>query len=151
MRTAEGLGVKKIYFTGYTSYPLSNTDDRMPHEANRVNRKIIKTSLGAEKYLNWTHEADINKCIADLIKLKYKIWALEQSNNSLKLPNFSPPSKIAIIVGNEVEGLNNEIQDLCDGSLEIPMFGKKESYNVAQATAIALYHLRFAIINKHNE
>ena len=74
----------------------------------------------------------------------FTITALEQHQNSLSLPEYTVPDKIAIIVGREVEGIEPEILGICDSILEIPMLGKKESLNVAQAAAIALYHCRFS-------
>lgn len=71
------------------------------------------------------------------------IAALEQTPTSIKLPDFVPPEQLAIVLGREVEGIEPDIVAACDLSLEIPMFGHKESYNVVQAAAMALYHCRF--------
>jgi tRNA G18 (ribose-2'-O)-methylase SpoU len=71
------------------------------------------------------------------------VYALEQTTTATALPEFNPPEKIALIVGREVEGLEPEVVTLCKGAVEIPMKGKKESLNVVQAAAIALYHCSF--------
>jgi 23S rRNA (guanosine2251-2'-O)-methyltransferase len=142
LRTAEGLGINSIIFTGYTPYPQSMSDSRLPHLATKINNQIKKTSLGAESMVDWRHDDSIQQCIALLHSDGYTVAALEQHTDSVSLPTYKTPDKIALIVGREVEGIEPEIIELCDICLEIPMFGKKESYNVAQAAAMALYHLK---------
>ncbi len=143
LRTADGLGVQQVILSGYTPYPLSANDTRLPHEALRIHRQITKTALGAEEYVAWKQSLNIEKTIASVKDDGYSIFALEQTQSSIALPDFRPPGKIALILGREVEGIEPEVLELCDGSLEIPMFGKKESYNVVQAAAMALYHCTF--------
>ena len=143
LRTAEGLGVAEVYLTGYTPYPLESDDKRLPHLAAKLDKQIHKTALGAEKSTNWRREADVFNITGDLKSRGFKVAALEQTSGSKSLPDFKPPDKIAIIVGREVEGLEPEVIKTADLSLEIPMSGKKESFNVAQAAAMALYHLRY--------
>lgn len=142
-RTSEGLGVDRIYLTGYTPYPRHASDRRLPHLSDKINRQIHKTALDAENNLPWKHEESLLKVIEALKSQGYVIAALEQSANSTPLPEFQPPEKLALILGNEVSGLEPEDLALVSAILEIPMFGKKESFNVVQAAAIALYHLRF--------
>jgi 23S rRNA (guanosine2251-2'-O)-methyltransferase len=141
LRTAEGLGVSRVFLTGYTPYPLAPNDDRLPHLAQKIDKQIAKTALGAEKLINWQQRADIEELINELKQSGYLIAALEQAPNSIKLPDFKPPSKIALIVGREVEGIEPEVLSRCDTILEIPMLGQKESFNVAQAAAMALISL----------
>jgi 23S rRNA (guanosine2251-2'-O)-methyltransferase len=143
LRTAEGLGVGKMIISGYSPYPLLPKDDRLPHLAQKIDKQILKTSLGAEKTLKWEHTTDINSLIKELKRAGYIVAAVEQSPDSIKLPGFKPPEKLALIVGREVEGVEPEVLALCDLILEIPMFGSKESFNVVQAAAMALYHCRF--------
>lgn len=142
LRTAEGLGARVI-LTGYTPYPRLAADERLPHLANKIDKQIAKTALGAEKTADWEHAEDIEAVIASLRAEGYQIMGLEQAPRSLALPDFVPPARLAIVVGREVEGLEPEILALCDAVVEIPMLGKKESYNVVQAAAMALYHCRF--------
>lgn len=142
-RTAEGLGLKKLYLTGYTPYPQARDDVRLPHLARKAESAIAKTALGAEKFLEWQHVTEINELVIELKQHGYKILALEQSDSSLPLPEYEASDKVALIVGREVEGIEPEILKLCDHVLEIPMFGKKESFNVVQAAAMALFYLRF--------
>lgn len=144
LRTAEGLGIAKLYLTGYTPYPLKSADDRLPHLAQKVAKQINKTALGAESSVSWQHQTDIYSVIKQLKQQDFAVYALEQTAQSVALPEFQAPEKIAIVLGREVEGLEPEILTACDGALEIPMFGKKESFNVTLAAAMALYQLRFS-------
>lgn len=143
LRTAEGLGAVKLYLTGYTPYPQTNPDARLPHIAAKLTKQISKTSLGAENTLPWEHVEDIAEVISRLKKDGYVVAAVEQSASAVQLPSYEPPERIALIVGREVEGIEPEVLTACDVTLEIPMFGKKESFNVVQAAAMALYHCRF--------
>jgi tRNA G18 (ribose-2'-O)-methylase SpoU len=143
LRTAEGLGVEQVYLSGYTPYPLLAHDNRLPHLAQKADRQITKTALGAETSLSWHHYETVEPLLHDLQGQGFMIAALEQTPNSLNLPDYTPPEKIALLVGREVEGVEPEVLALCDLVLEIPMFGQKESYNVVQAAAMALYHCRF--------
>jgi 23S rRNA (guanosine2251-2'-O)-methyltransferase len=143
LRTAEGLGVEKAYLTGYTPYPLAAHDDRLPHLAAKINDQIAKTALGAEKSVAWEHREDIMQLISDLRSDGFGVFAVEQAPGSIPLPDFNPPETAALILGREVEGLEKEILEAVTSALEIPMFGHKESFNVVQAAAMALYHFRF--------
>jgi len=143
LRTCEGLGVAHIFFTGYTPYPRAAADERLPHIADKLTRQIHKTALGAETLLPWSHETDLPQLLARLRANGYRLAALEQADTSIALPDFVPPSKIALLLGREVEGVEPELLAVCDVTLEIPMDGRKESFNVVQAAAMALYHCRF--------
>lgn len=143
LRTAEGLGVQKVILSGYTPYPMHEHDRRLPHEAGRVAKQINKTALGAENSIKWEHHAELPAVLAKLKREGYVVAALEQADDAHLLHTYHPPHKIVLVVGREVEGLDPEILAACDIALEIPMFGKKESYNVVQAAAMALYHCRF--------
>lgn len=143
LRTADALGVEKVYFTGYTPYPAHDKDKRLPHEAAKLDSQIRKTALGAERTVTWHHEADPQNVLGYLRGEGYVVCALEQSARSIGLAGFKPPAKVAILLGNEVEGIDKALLKLCGQIVEIPMSGQKESLNVVQAAAIALYHLRF--------
>lgn len=148
LRTAEGLGVGKVWLTGYSPYPQRENDDRLPHMAQKIDHQIVKTALGAEKLISWQHSPDIMSVIAQLRADGFVIAALEQTAHSIALFKFTPPEKLAIIVGREVEGLEPEIVAACDHALEIPMSGHKESFNVTVAAAMTLYHYRFGLTIK---
>lgn len=143
LRTAEGLGVSKVYLTGYTPYPLAANNTRLPHIAQKIDKQIAKTALGAENMVAWEHREDIEKLLVALRRENFMILALEQGSVSVKLPSFHAPEQIALIVGREVEGIEPEILQHVNQIIEIPMFGRKESFNVVQAAAMALYHFRF--------
>jgi tRNA G18 (ribose-2'-O)-methylase SpoU len=148
LRTSEGLGVECVYLTGYTPYPAIEDDPRLPHQASKTTRQIAKTALGAEKSQNCHQEEDIFTVLGQLKADGYIVVALEQTDASLNLSEFHAPDKIALIVGREVEGVEEEVIRLCDMTVEIPMFGQKESFNVVQAASMALYHCRFYPFDK---
>lgn len=145
LRTAEGLGVEAVWLTGYTPYPAVEKDNRLPHEASKLTKQINKTALGAENYVTWYYRKEIMPLLDELSSYGFELAALEQSDSSVDLPSFKPPQRIVLIVGREVEGIESEIMNRTDVTIEIPMAGQKESYNVAVAGAMALYHLTFAI------
>lgn len=138
-RTAEGFGVKQIIISGYTPYPAMPNDPRLPHIAQKLGTQIHKTALGAEMLVPFTYQE-----ILDLSAIKkdgYILAGLEQDERSVQLPTYTPPKKIALLLGEEVNGITQELRNHCDVLLEIPMTGKKESFNVSVAAGIALYAL----------
>lgn len=143
LRTADGLGVRQVYLTGYTPYPKVKADIRLPHESARVSKRIEKTSLGAEKYVDWRQTEDIRSLIKGLKADGFKIIALEQATGSKKLEGYNDKNDAALIVGSERGGLSRDILCQCDEIIEIPMLGHKESFNVSVAGAMALYRLRY--------
>jgi len=145
LRTAEGFGIQKVYFTGYTPYPkLPKNDTRLPHLAAKLDKAIQKTALGAEKLVNWEHCEDVFIVLDKLKSEGYYVCALEQTKHSIALKDFTPPAKTALVLGSEVTGIPDDILKECTAALVIPMYGKKESFNVVQAAAIALYELRLS-------
>ena len=143
LRTAEGLGVTKVYFTGYTPYPSARDDNRMPHLRAKINKQIQKTALGAEASQDWQHVDNVQWLLDHLKDDGFTLAAIEQAPHALPLPAYAPASKLALLVGREVEGVEQEIIARMNIVLEIPMFGRKESFNVVQAAAMGLYHCRF--------
>jgi|SRR5665213_2347107 len=141
MRTSDGLGVLEIYLTGYTPYPKEADDARLPHLADKITRQISKTALGAEQTISWQHSEDVFNVISSLRSEGYQMLALEQTAEAVDLPLFKAEEKVALIVGREVEGIEPEVLAEADAHIEIKMRGKKESFNVAVAAAIALYNL----------
>lgn len=138
-RTAEGFGVTKIILSGYTPYPRTESDNRLPHIADKLTNQIHKTALGAETIVPFEYQEV--PTIELLRSAGYRIVGLEQDARSITLPGFHPPEKIALILGEEVEGIPPALRTQCDDLIEIPMHGQKESYNVSVATGIALYAL----------
>ena len=144
LRTADGLGIECVYLTGYTPYPAGSVSDpRLPYLAAKISRQITKTALGAEKTMLWQYVSDIFSLLPKLQARGYQIVALEQAPKSSDLNTYKPPQKLALIVGREVEGIEDEVLNKVDDIVEIPMQGHKESFNVAVAAAMALYHCRF--------
>lgn len=144
LRTCEGLGINQVYFTGYTPYPQESGDERLPHIARKLTSQIHKTALGAENLVKWEHAKDIKILIEQLRSEGYTVAALEQGPESVELHKYAVPAKVALLLGREVEGIDTELLQACDQMIEIPMFGQKESFNVVQAAAMTLYHLRFS-------
>ena len=138
-RTSEGFGVNRIVLSGYTPYPASRNDPRLPHIAAKLTQQIHKTALGAEEIVPFTHTEAPD--IAALQQQGYRIVGLEQSEKSIPMPAYIAPDKIALILGEEVHGIPSELLSQCQDIIEIPMIGKKESFNVSVAAGIALYQL----------
>lgn len=143
LRTAECMGAR-VFFTGYTPYPAREHDSRLPHESAKLTKQIDKTALGAQTLVKWSHHSDIVELLGQLKAEGYELVALEQTAASTKLPDFTPSNKVVILLGREVEGIDPALIAHCDTVVEIPQYGKKESLNVVQAAAMALYHMRFA-------
>jgi tRNA G18 (ribose-2'-O)-methylase SpoU len=121
--------LEAIYICGYTAYP--------PH------KEIKKTALGAEDTVTWKYVKPVEEAMSELRGLGYKIYAVEQAENSLKLQaaNFQPDEKIAVILGNEVSGVEQSTIAACDGCIEIPQLGMKHSLNVSVAGGVVLWEL----------
>lgn len=126
-RCADVFGVKKIYLCGYTGFP--------------PRKEISKTALGAEKWIFWERCWQTHLLIKKLKKQGIKIVVLETGKNSQPLPRFNPKFPLALVVGSETRGVSKSILALADCVVKIPILGKKESLNVAVATAVALYDL----------
>ncbi len=131
-RTAEGLGVSKIYLIGTTPTPL----DRF----GRKRTDFAKVSLGAEEMMEWEHREDVVELLKELKSQGFLIISLEQDPKAKKLSSLEA-NKLCLIVGNEVEGVSKDALEVSDEVLEIEMKGKKESLNVSVSTGIALYTL----------
>lgn len=131
-RTADAAGVSKVFLSGYSPAPK----DRF----GRTQTEIEKTSLGASVTMEWEQVSDLPALISSLQKEGVTVVAVEQSEKSVSLPDFSVPEKVAYIMGNEVTGVDEEILDLVDVIVELPMLGQKESLNVSVTAGIVLYH-----------
>ena len=141
-RSAEALGADKLYLTGYSPYPKKANDERLPHIANKTADRIKKISLGSEDSLDWEHSPDIIQLLKSLKNDGYQIVALEQHESAVKIENFKVPEKTALVLGSEVGGVSNEILNQADLIVEIPLIGKKDSLNVAVASAIAIFYIK---------
>ena len=138
-RTCEGFGVSKIIISGYSPYPKWAGDTRLPHIAEKLTTQIHKTALDAELMVPFEYQEIPN--LESLKKKGYKIVGLEQDQRSVMLQNYQKPDKIALLLGEEVNGITDEMRAQCDDLVEIPMFGHKESFNVSVAAGIAIFAL----------
>ena len=134
-RTADAVGVEKIYLCGITPKPVD--------EFGKPRQQLTKVSLGAEKYVEWEYCKSTARLIDKLKKEKYKIFAVEQSKKSTHYNTTASGSgrKIVLVLGNEIKGLPQSILSRAERILEIPMKGRKESLNVAVAFGIIVFHL----------
>jgi len=136
-RTADAAGVERLYLCGYTPGPV----DRF----GRENSALAKVALGAEQRLSWEHSQDIEMLLDNVRASGYTIYGLEQDARAVSLFDRSVCArnieKIALIVGNEVDGIAEGALARCDVIVEIPMHGTKESLNVSVACGIAAYTL----------
>ncbi|TCR08232.1 SpoU rRNA methylase family protein [Sphingobacterium sp. JUb78] len=126
-RTADGFAIEKIFLCGITATP--------PH------REIEKTALGATQTIPWEHVEETTEAIKTLKELGYTIIAIEQAENSVLLQNFrhAKDAKYALIFGNEVNGVDEEVMTLVDYCIEIPQFGTKHSFNVSVTIGIVTW------------
>ncbi len=138
-RTSDALLIEKIYLCGITATP--------------PNSEIHKTALDAEKTVQWKYFEKTEDAVAELRAVGYKIFAVEQVENSIQLPDFfpAPDDKLAVIFGNEVKGVQQPVVNLCNGSIEIPQYGTKHSFNVSVSAGIVLWDIfqKMKIRKKH--
>ena len=137
-RSAEGFGVEKIILSGYTPYPPAKNDKRLPHLTEKILSQIHKTALGAETLVPFEYHDNL---LSWLAQSQLPLIALEQAPNSTPINTFNPPEEYALLLGEEVNGIEPELLKRCDDIIEIPMNGQKESFNVSVACGIALYAL----------
>lgn len=141
LRTCDGFGIRKVYCSGLT--PHTDECEQPPHVRKRWLREISKTALGAEKSVQMSYVEQNVTLIDTLIGQGYHLVALEQSEHSIPLSDFSSKSdKLAFILGSETSGIPEDVIKKCSETIEIPMFGIKESFNVAVACGICLYQIK---------
>lgn len=128
-RTADAFLVEAIYIIGYSAKP--------PH------KEIKKTALGAEETVSWRHFSTTAEAIAQLREDGYTIYAIEQAQGSRALQTLVPAAgeKVAVVLGNEVTGVEQSTIHLCDACVEIPQLGMKHSLNIATAAGVVLWEL----------
>ena len=131
-RTADGSGVAKLYLAGVTPTPI----DRFGRQVTEIH----KTALGAEEFIAWEKVSDVLGLIKELQAEGVFVVAVEQANDSIKLPDYKEPKSVAYIFGSETDGLTNKVIEAVDQVLELPMLGQKESLNVSVTAGIVLYH-----------
>ncbi len=130
-RTADAVGVEKIWLTGITGYPPQSG--------------IAKTALGAEQSVPWEYKEDILSLVKEIKGQGYQIVLLEQMQGAVAHDEFKPKTPVCLVLGNEIEGVGEQLVKLCDAAVEIPMAGIKNSLNVAVAFGVVAYHIRTMI------
>jgi tRNA G18 (ribose-2'-O)-methylase SpoU len=126
-RTADAAKVEKIFLCGITATP--------------PRKEIEKTALKTIDYLPWEYRDDSKKLVLELKDRGVQVVALEQTNISVSYKKFNFKKPLAIIVGHEVDGISNDLLNLCDATVEIPMHGIANSLNVSTACGIILFHI----------
>ena len=128
-RTADAFRVSKIYLCGITPVP--------------PNRDILKSALGATETIQWEYFSTTLEVIDHLKKENFYLAAIEQTKTSIPLHDFNLPKekKIALIFGHEVDGVNQEVINFCDGAIEIPQQGTKHSLNIAVCAGIVVWEM----------
>jgi tRNA G18 (ribose-2'-O)-methylase SpoU len=126
-RTSDALLIEKIYLCEITATP--------------PNKEIHKTALDAEKSVGWEYFEKTEEAVKKLQQEGYKVFAVEQVENSILLPDFQPKKneKLALVFGNEVKGVQQKVVNLCNGAIEIPQYGTKHSFNISVSAGIVLW------------
>ncbi len=128
-RTCDAFSIEKIYLCGITAQP--------PH------REILKTAIGATESVEWEYVEDTKEVIKQLKALRYGVWAVEQAEGSKLLQdvNINTDYKHALIFGNEVQGVDDEVMEQVDGCIEVPQFGTKHSLNISVCIGIVVWEV----------
>jgi 23S rRNA (guanosine2251-2'-O)-methyltransferase len=128
-RTSDAFNIEKIVLTGISATP--------------PNKEILKTALGSTESVVWEHHLNTIEIVGSLKEEGYQILSIEQTQNSTMLHAFTPTvnTKYVLVLGNEVEGVNQEVINVSDYTLEIPQFGTKHSLNVAVSAGIVLWDI----------
>lgn len=135
-RTSDAFLIEKIMLCGITPCPPEV--------------EIHKTAIGAENSVDWEYYGNTSEAVNDLLSKNYKVFAIEQVAESIKLCKWevSNEEKYAIVLGNEVKGVSQEVVNLCNDCIEIPQYGTKHSLNVSVAAGIVLHFLSSHTITK---
>lgn len=138
-RTADAFLIEGICLCGFTPQP--------PH------RDIHKTALGATETVHWLYKTTTMEAVEELKSQGYKLYGIEQTVGSISLDQFKadPGEKVAIIFGNEVTGVDQDVLKICDGVIEIPQLGMKHSLNISVAAGIVLWKLAEPGIAERNK
>ena len=131
-RTSDAFRVEHIALCGITATP--------PH------REIHKTALGAEESVEWSYHEDTVECVRALKEKGYRVYAVELAHDSLKLgtDTVATDKPVVLVLGNEIDGVQESVMELCDGFLEIPQSGTKHSLNVSVSVGVVLWGMMSA-------
>ena len=146
-RTSDAFRVEAIYICGITATPdeVRDEDGTLVRDCTlKASQEIHKTALGAEESVAWRYYKTAAEAVAALKADGYTVLAVEQCHGSTMLNDFKPAfgdkKKYAVVLGNEVKGVHQEVVDMCDGCLEIPQYGTKHSLNVSVTAGIVIWH-----------
>ena len=126
-RSADAFAIEQIFLCGITATP--------------PNREIHKSALGATETVQWKYFEQTSDAIKACKEDGYSIVLIEQTTNSVELPDFIPQGPIALIFGNEVEGISDDVIGMADSAVEIPQFGTKHSFNISVCAGIVMYDI----------
>lgn len=128
-RTCDAFAIEHLYLCGITAQP--------PH------KDIAKTALGATESVAWSYHEDVISLVSQLQQDHFEVYLIEQTDNSILLDQFkiTPDKKVAIVLGNEVFGVDEKLLPICNGVIEIPQFGTKHSLNVTIAGGIVIWEM----------
>jgi tRNA G18 (ribose-2'-O)-methylase SpoU len=135
-RTSDAVKLNKLFLTGYTGFPSR--------------REIDKTALGATESVPWQHYKQTDSAIKELKESNVKLIALEHTSKSVPYNEFDYDFPLCLILGNEVDGLSEETISQADYSVEIPMFGLKQSLNVSVAYGVVVFHIMQKYLEKYS-
>lgn len=132
-RTSDALLIEKVILCGITATP--------------PNKDIHKTALDAEMSVPWEYFEETEDAVQLLKASGYRVFAVEQVENSILLPDFTPEKgqKLALVFGNEVKGVQQSVVNSCDGAIEIPQYGTKHSFNISVSAGIVLWDLVYKL------
>lgn len=144
-RTSDAFRVEAIYLCGITATPdeVRSADGTLLRDCTlKASQEIHKTALGAENSVAWRYFKTADEAVEQLHNDGYEVLAVEQCHGSTMLDDFTPENKkkYAVVLGNEVKGVHQEVIDKCDGCLEIPQYGTKHSLNVSVTAGIIIWH-----------
>ncbi len=139
LRTADGFGVTRVISCGITPYLRQKHDTRLPHIIDKTSRMISKTALDAQKTVDNTFTNSVVDAIQQLQHEGHTVIAIEQDKDAVAISESNPKGQVALVMGNEVDGVCKEALSIVDQIAVIPMVGSKESFNVSVTAGIALY------------
>ena len=149
-RTSDAFRVEAIYLCGITATPddVVAGDEVVKACSLKAAQEIHKTALGAENSVAWRYFSDAKEAVNALHADGYRVMAIEQCHGSTMLEDFQVGNlPLAVVFGNEVKGVHQEVVDMCDGCLEIPQYGTKHSLNVSVTAGIVIHYISFLLKN----
>lgn len=128
-RTADAFAIERIYLCGITAQP--------------PNKEITKTAIGATESVDWVYEKDTTAAVTQLQAEGYRVVAVEQAQESIALQDFQIQTgeKVALVFGNEVSGVSEEVMEIVDACIEVPQFGTKHSLNISVCVGVVVWEL----------